>query len=234
MYLYKKNDKSITVYDFVPNKLELIELKKRYLNDIKSVIVHVNDDEVLKKPIVGFNELDCKDDKGNINYIEETKNDEIISSYINGEFDEMYPTRVYGNYPFSKPAFRKSTFSNDLYNEDSTLLFGGYHYHHEYVSDEGILLTGFLGCVHPLFTNDINDFLKESLLYDIDEEIINLFKIFNCKKERVISLDNLLFLSDNDLISFNYNFQDAIEKSEEVLNSYNKVKKIIKKSNYKL
>ena len=89
MYLYKKNDKSITVYSFVPNKEELIKLKKRYLEDIKSVILHINDNDtkelLFSSPTIMFYALDRKETNGKITYIEEEKNDKNISRYINGD-----------------------------------------------------------------------------------------------------------------------------------------------------
>ena len=98
MYLYKKNDKSITIYSFVPNKEELIKLKKRYLEDIKSVILHINDIDtkelLFSSPTIMFYALDRKETSGKITYIEEEKNDKNISRYINGEFDSLDPLWV--------------------------------------------------------------------------------------------------------------------------------------------
>ena len=230
MYLYKKNKKYLNIYDFVPNNIELIELKKKYLKDIKSVILHVNNENTFKRLLTNstimFNTLDKKENNGKISYIEDTKNDEIISKYINGEFDSIDPVLVIGD-----PPVQKSNYSDELNNEDGSLLFGGGHFHNEYVTDEGILLTGFLGELQPLLSDDINNFVFSDIFGDLDEEVIDFLKIFNCTKQRIVSLDDLNFLYENSLFNYSDNFQDTIEKSEEVLNYYNKAKRKIKNNN---
>ena len=40
-------------------------------------------------------------------------------------------------------------------------------------------------------------------------------------------LDDLKFMQENRLIQINDSLKDTIEKSEEILNSYNKVKKLL-------
>ena len=137
MYLYKKNDKSITVYSFVPNKEELIKLKKRYLEDIKSVILHINDNDtkelLFSSPTIMFYALDRKETNGKITYIEEEKNDKNISRYINGEFDSLDPLCIIGD-----TVNKKSSYSGELYNCDSTLLFtGGHYYNNEFITNNG-------------------------------------------------------------------------------------------------
>lgn len=115
MYLYKKNDKSITVYSFVPNKEELIELKKKYLEDIKSVILHINNDVTEKllfsNPTIMFNVLDRKETSGKITYIAEEKKNNNISRYISGEFDSLDPLCIIGDI-----VRKKSSYSGELYN----------------------------------------------------------------------------------------------------------------------
>ena len=229
MYLYKKNDKSITVYSFVPNKEELIKLKKRYLEDIKSVILHINDNDtkelLFSSPTIMFYALDRKETNGKITYIEEEKNDKNISRYINGVFDSLDPLCIIGD-----RVNKKSSYSGELYNCDSTLLFtGGHYYNNEFITDDGILLTGYLGDFQPLLSNDISNVLFPDTFRYLDEKTINFLKIFSCEKERIIKLDDLKFMKENGLIQFNDSLEETFEKSDEILNSYKKVKKIIRK-----
>ena len=224
MYLFKKDkEKSIIVYDFFPNNNELIELKKRYLNNIKSVILHINNEDLFSRSVLMFNELDRKEKNGKISYIEDTKNDFVITEYIYGEFDLIDPKHI-----IRDSSDKESIYSTGIYNEDSTVLFGGYSYHHEFVTDEGVLLTGFLGRMQPLLSADVNGFLLSDIFDYYDKEVIDFLKIFNCKKQFKISLDNLKLLQENNLITFSDDIQDTFEKSEEVLNYYNKVKKLTK------
>ncbi len=229
MYLYKKDDELITVYSFTPKKNELIELKKRYSKDIKSVVFHINNDDTRKllynSSTIMFSALDRKESDGRITYIEEEKNDGIISRYINGEFDSLAPLCIIGNGPHIK-----SFYSGELYNCDSTFLFtGGHDWNDEFLTDVGILLTGYLADFQLLLNDNIGNVIFPQFLKYLDDEGINFLKIFSCTKERVIRLDDLNFMRENGLIQFNDEFQDAIEKSEAVLSSYNKVKELIKK-----
>lgn len=229
MYLYKKNDKSITVYSFVPNKEELIKLKKRYLEDIKSVILHINDNDtkelLFSSPTIMFYALDRKETNGKITYMEEEKNDKKISRYINGEFDSLDPLCIIGD-----TVNKKSSYSGELYNCDSTLLFtGGHYYNNEFITNNGILLTGYLADFQSLLSNNISNVIFSDAFGYLDEKNINFLKIFSCTKERIIKLDDLKFMQENGLIQINDSLQDIFEKSEEVLNSYNKVKKLIQK-----
>ena len=229
MYLYKKNDKSITVYSFVPNKEELIKLKKRYLEDIKSVILHINDNDtkelLFSSPTIMFYALDRKETNGKITYMEEEKNDKKISRYINGEFDSLAPLCIIGD-----TVNKKSSYSGELYNCDSTLLFtGGHYYNNEFITNDGILLTGYLGDFQSLLSNNISNVLFTDTFRYLDDEIIDFLKIFSCEKERIIKIDDLKFMKENGLIQFNDSLEETFEKSDEILNSYKKVKKIIRK-----
>ena len=229
MYLYKKKDNLITVYSFIPNKEELIKLKKRYLEDIKSVILHINDDDtkelLFSSPTIMFYALDRKETNGKITYIEEDKNDKNISRYINGEFDSLDPLCIIGD-----TVNKKSSYSGELYNCDSTLLFtGGHYYNNEFITNDGILLTGYLGDFQPLLSGDISNVIFPDNFRYLDDEIIDFLKIFSCEKERIIKLDDLKFMKENGLIQFNDSLEETFEKSDEILNSYKKVKKIIRK-----
>lgn len=228
MYLYKKNnDKSISVYNFFPNKTELIKFKKKYLEDIKSVILHINNEEtkelLFDSRTIMFSALDRKENNGRISHIEETNDDTVISDYVNGKFDSLVPIGIIGTVPACK-----SIYSGNLNNQDSTLLFeGGCYKKQEFLSTESILLTGLLDSLQPLLSNHINNLIYPETLEYPDDEVMNFLKIFNCIKQCNISLENLRMLSEEGLISFNNNFNDMVEKSEIVINSY---KKAIKKT----
>ena len=211
MYLYKKNgNNSIIVYSFVSSNEELIKFKKKHLEDIKSVILHINNHNtqniLFSSPKIMFSALDRKESNGRISYIEETNSDKIISRYISGEFDFLAPLYIIGDGPVNK-----SFYSGDLYNSDSTLLFkGGNFYNNEFITDEGVLLTGCLGDLQPLLSCDVNNLIFTDIFEDLDDETIDFLKSFNCIRERTIKL------------------QEVFEKSEDILNSYNKVKRKIK------
>lgn len=229
MYLYKKNDNnSIIVYSFVSSNEELIKFKKKHLEDIKSVILHINNHNtqniLFSSPKIMFSALDRKESNGRISCIEETNSDKIISRYISGEFDFLVPLYIIGDGPVNK-----SFYSGDLYNSDSTLLFtGGNFYNNEFITDEGVLLTGCLGDLQPLLSCDVNNLIFTDIFEDLDDEAIDFLKLFNCTRERIIKLDDLKFMQENGLIEINENLQEVFEKSEDILNSYNKVKRKIK------
>ncbi len=233
MYLYKNNnDKTIAVYSFVPDNNEVTKFKKKYLDDIKSVVIHVNNDNtqelLFSSPTIMFYALDRKESNGEITYIEERNNNKLISKYINGEFDSSCPVAILGSGPRTK-----SLYSGELYDCDSTLLFtGGHNCGKEFITDEDILLTGYLADFQPLLSDSINDVVFSE--FDLDEETIDFFRIFSCTKERTIRLDDLRFMEENGLITFTDGFQGAIEKSEEILNSYNKVKRLLNRNPKKL
>ena len=207
----------------------MIKLKKRYLEDIKSVILHINDNDtkelLFSSPTIMFYALDRKETNGKITYMEEEKNDKKISKYINGEFDYLDPLCIIGD-----TVNKKSSYSGELYNCDSTLLFtGGHYYNNEFITDDGILLTGYLGDFQPLLSNNISNVLFPDTFRYLDEKTIDFLKIFSCTKERIIKLDDLKFMQENGLIQINDSLEETFEKSDDILNSYKKVKKIIRK-----
>ena len=226
MYLYKNNgDRSISVYSFVPKKSWLIEFKKKNLKDIKSVILHINNENtkelILTQPEIMFSALDRKEANGEVSYIEETNNDEIISKYVNGELDTIDPITVVGDVPS-----HNSYYSGNLINHDYSLLFeGGSNNQRGFVSDESILLSGCLFLFQPLLSDNINNLDYPDFLRYSDEETEEFLKMFNCVKQRTISLYDLRFLCGEELINFSPNFYDTIEKSEMVLDSYKRVRR---------
>lgn len=233
MYLYKNNkdnkDKSISVYSFIPNKIELIEFKKKHLEEIKSVILHINNEKTEKllfsSPSIIFSALDRKEENdGRISYLEETYNDEVISNYVNGKFDSLDPISIIGDVP---P--HKSFYSGELYNQDSTLLFeGGSYSYKEFKSDESILLTGWLDLFQPLLSNNISNLEYPDFLKSPYTEVEEFLKIFSCINQRIISLDDLRFLNEEGIVSLSDDFDDIVEKSEIVLDSYSRIKRKIK------
>jgi len=229
MYLFKKNnDKSIIVYSFVHNNEKLIELKKKYLEDIKSVILHINNHDtkelLFNSPAIMFSTLDRKEINGKITYIEDAQNNKTISRYINGEFDSLVPLWIIGNVPRGK-----SLHSGELFNCDGTLLFtGGHYYNNEFITDDGILLTGYLADFQQLLSGDINNVIFPNFIEHLDNETIDFLRIFSCTRERAIKLDDLKFMEDNGLIKINGSLQGVFEKSEIVLDSYSRIKRKIK------
>lgn len=223
MYLYEKNNgESIVVYSFIPDNNELIQLKKRYLEDVKSVVLHVNNsdtqDLLFNSPTIMFSALDREEESGKKTWIDEKSNDETISRYISGEFDLSDPLCIIGD-----GARRKSFHSGELYNCDSTLLFTGEDYYDgEFLAHGGILLTGYLADFQLLLSGNINNVIFPRL--NLDDETIEFLKIFSCTKERTIRLDDLNFMQEKGLITFNDGFQDAIERSEQILDRYNQAK----------
>ena len=231
MYLFKKNnDNFINIYSFIPNDNELIEYKKKYLENIKSVILHIKNkdtkDLVYNGSTVMFNALDRKEKDGRVSFIEQTNNSIIISKYIEGDLDYLDPLHIVGDQPRTK-----SIYSGELINEDSTLLFeGGYDNHQEFITSEGVLLTGILGIVQPLLSDYINNlFYSDTFTFLDDEKKTEFLKMFKCKKEGVISLNDLKFLQEKDIIRLNDSINDTFDKSEEIINSYNKAQERIRK-----
>lgn len=226
MYLYENNEgKSINIYNFVPNKIELIEYKKRYLEDIKSAILHVNNTDtegiLFDGQSIMFSALDRKEDNGEISYIEETNSFRIIYDYIYGKFDLIDPISVVGDVPS-----HKSFYSGNINNQDSCFLFegGSYYDQREFRSSESVLLTGKLALLQPLLSNRINNLVFSEFLNDLDDKTIEFLQLFSCKKLSKVSLESLQLLRNDGLINFDDYIYDAIEKSEIVLKNYRRVR----------
>lgn len=225
MFIYRNTGKSISIYRFTPDKLKLIEFKKRYLENIKSVIVHSFDPEVqeiIKNcSKVMFDGLDKKEKDGNISYIEETKNESTITKYINGGFDSIDPISVIGG----RPA-QKSLYSGDIYNQDGALLFetAGYK-KSELIVGEGILLSGPLSEYQPLLSCSLNNLVYPQFLEDPNEETLEFLKLFKCLYQGYLSLDRVRELSEDGLIGIASDFDKSVEKSELIFSSYKKAQK---------
>ena len=167
-----------------------------------------------------FETLDRKEGNNKKSYIEVTNNEELISRYINGDFDNLNPLNIVGNIPN-----HKSLYSGELMNQDCTLLVdGGHGGESGFVTNESILLTNVLDTVQPLLSNDINNLRFSDCCNYLNDDFEEFFVNFRCLKENTISFDDLEFLQKNNIINFSNNINDIFEKSEIVLNCYKKVR----------
>ncbi len=224
MYLYNKNNGSVDIYSFSPDKEKIIEFKKKYLEYIKSVILHINSWNttrlIFDSSSVMFEDLDRNEFSNKKSYIEVTNNEELISRYINGDFDNLKPLNVIGD-----KVSHKSLYSGELMNQDCTLLIDGGHGNEGgFVSNEGILLTNVLNMVQPLLSGDINNLRALDYYNYSNNELMEFINNFKCVKEKTISLDDLDFLQNNNIINFNNNINDIFNKSEIVLNCHKRVR----------
>lgn len=226
MYLFKKNnDKSISVYSFVPNSDELIKFKEKHRNNISSVDVRVanqnTQDIILNSPSIMFDALDRREDTGEITSITKTDNPKLISRYIYGEFDSLFPLSIIGGAPTGE-----SRYCGEIMDVDSTLLYqyAGYSRNTLIISN-AILLTGILDTVQPLLTDDINNLLHPYILNFSKQDLDEFFQLCTCTKEKVISLDNLRFLQEAGLINFADGIEETFDRSFEVLNAYQKARR---------
>lgn len=213
MYLYDKLGDNIFIYDMKIDKLDLIEYKKKHLNDIKSIILHVKDkkteDFLFWNDRIFFDELDKRDEDTNeiINYIELTNKKEVIDKYINGFYDKYSPIYI------KNDDFKELSLKSDIINDDYTLLFdGGVRTNTEFVSSDSILLSGNLSYHQQLIKGDLNkiDYIDS---YLIDDEFINIIKCdlikeFNYKELKIARELGLLTLNDID---------NKLDKSYEIL-----------------
>ena len=213
MYLYDKLGDNIFIYDMKIDKLDLIEYKKKHLNDIKSIILHVKDkkteDFLFWNDRIFFDELDKIDEDTNeiINYIELTNKKEVIDKYINGFYDKYSPIYI------KSDDFKELSLKSDIINDDYTLLFdGGVRTNTEFVSSDSILLSGNLSYHQQLIKGDLNK-IEYIDSYLIDDEFINIIKCdlikeFNYKELKIARELGLLTLNDID---------NKLDKSYEIL-----------------
>ena len=226
MYLFKKNNgKSISVYSFLPDSERLKEFKRNHINEIKSVSVIVanpNTAEILlSSPTIMFDALDRREDNGDYSFIQVSNDKEVVSKYINGDFDCILPLSIIGGAPLTD-----SRYCGDIKNEDATLLYesGGYN-RSTLVINKAVLLRGLLDSVQPLLTGNINNLLFPDNLMFLEPESDEFFNLCTCTKEKVISLDNLRFMEEAGLISFNDDVEETFEKSISVLDAYHRARK---------
>ena len=213
MYLYDKLGDNIFIYDMKIDKLDLIEYKKKHLNDIKSIILHVKDkkteDFLFWNDRIFFDELDKRDEDTNeiINYIELTNKKEVIDKYINGFYDKYSPIYI------KSDDFKELSLKSDIINDDYTLLFdGGVRTNTEFVSSDSILLSGNLSYHQQLIKGDLNK-IEYIDSYLIDDEFINIIKCdlikeFNYKELKIARELGILTLNDID---------NKLDKSYEIL-----------------
>ena len=227
MYLYKKTDnKTISIYNFIPDKFEVKKFKEKHIEDIKSVKLHISNksvaDLLFKSPTIMFDALDRHELNGRISYIEETDNDRAILYYINGMYDSIDPISVIGGVPT-----HLSFHSGNLENKDCTLLLrsGSYDRYNTFESSETILLAGVLDIVQPLLSNNINNLSFPQHIHNLNSEVIEFLKMFSCEKQHTISFNNLQLLEEEGLITFSDDFDNVLYKSEILLDSYTRAKR---------
>ena len=214
MYLYDKFLDNIYIYETKINKEKIIEYKKKHLEDIKSIILHIKDskteDFLFWNDKIYFDELEKLDDNTNeiINYIELTHKREIIDKYVNGLFDNYSPIYIVGAY--LKKEFLKSNIKSDNY----TLLFnGGVRTNSCFISNDSILLSGKLAYEQQLIYGDINriDYMDS---YLIDDEFI---KAINCDLIKIINYNDINFLKKLGIITLDVSIDDKLDKSYNIL-----------------
>ena len=216
MILYDKHSDFLTLYETKIDKEKLIEYKKKHLEEIKSIIIHVGEDKIEKllfnSSIIRFGAIDRKTKDGK-NFIELTNNQEAIENYINGKYDYVYPKYIYGDIPTGNKGYY-----TDLINDDYTLLFpGGSRPFGEFRSDESIVLSGDLGHVQPLVNNDL-------LNLDLDEDLYDpeFNKVIKYKKIKQFNYSSLSEANKLGVVRWDKELDEKIEKSAKVLSLLSK------------
>ncbi len=214
MYLFDEFLGIIYVYKMEIDKRKLIEYKKKHLNDIKSIILHVNDkkteDFLFWNDRLFFDEIDKLDEDTNqiINYIELTNKKDVIEKYINGYYDKYSPIYIVGD------DFNEKALKANIVNDNYTLLFnGGVRTHSSFISNDSILLSGKLAYQQQILYGDLNriDFLDSYLL---DDEFI---KIIDCKLVKTIKYNDLSFAQEACIAKIDNSFDNKIEKCYNIL-----------------
>ena len=221
MYLYDKVLGKINVYELELDKEKLIEYKKKQLNDIKSIVLHIQErkieDMLFWDNLICFSELDCKkefNDKFYYNYMELINSDNTIERYINGDFDKHKIVNIKSD-DLGEPAF----YSRGLVNDDYTLLFnGGVETKHEFVSYESILLSGKLSYIQQFINGAIekNNYLDDYLL---DEDFIDIMRL---NKKISISYEDLVYASLTGLITISDDIDKMLDNSYPILKLINR------------
>ena len=213
MYLYDKLEDNIFIYDMKIDKLGLIEYKKKHLNDIKSIILHVKDkkteDFLFWNDRIFFDELDKRDEDTNeiINYIELTNKKEVIDKYINGFYDKYSPIYI------KCDDFRELSLKSDIINDDYILLFdGGVRTNTEFISSDSILLSGNLSYHQQLIKGDLHK-IEYIDSYLIDDEFINIIK---CDLIKEFNYNDLKIARELGLLTLN-DIDNKLDKSYELL-----------------
>ena len=213
MYLYDKLGDNIFIYDMKIDKLDLIEYKKKHLNDIKSIILHVKDkkteDFLFWNDRIFFDELDKRDEDTNeiINYIELTNKKEVIDKYINGFYDKYSPIYI------KSDDFKELSLKSDIINDDYILLFdGGVRTNTEFISSDSILLSGNLSYHQQLIKGDLNK-IEYIDSYLIDDEFINIIK---CDLIKEFNYNDLKIARELGLLTLN-DIDNKLDKSYELL-----------------
>lgn len=216
MILYDKRSNYLTIYETSIDEEKLIEYKKKHLEEIKSIIIHVGEDKIEKllfnSSIIRFGAIDRKTKDGR-NFIELTNNKNVIDSYINGDYDSVYPKYIFADIPKGD----KGRYT-DLINDDYTLLLpGGTKQRGEFKFDESIILSGYLGSIQPLLGDDLLNLDLDEDLYDF--EFNNVIKY---KKVRQFKYSDLADASFYGVVKWNKEIDEKVEKSQMVLKLLNK------------
>ena len=208
MILYDKYLDRLNIYETIIDKEKLIKYKKKHLEDIKTVLLHVEEEEARKllfsSSTLRFNVLDRKTKNGT-NYIEVKNDPFVIEEYINGEFDSIKPIYIIRDTYLDKEP--------DL-NDDYTLLFpGGSKCRKEFKSDDSILLSGTLADIQPLLCDNLLslEFLSEDT-YDFEFNDVIKFK-----KIKSLKYSDIEYAIENGIVRRNTSFEEELEKSALVL-----------------
>ncbi len=216
MILYDKHLNYLNIYETRIDNEKLIEYRKKRLEEIKSIIIHIGEDKIEKllfnSNIIRFGAIDRKTKDGT-NFIELTNNQNAIDDYINGKYDLVYPKYIYAD--ISRGG--KGIYT-DLINDDYTLLFpGGSRQRGEFKSDESIVLSGDLGIIQPLLIDDLLNLDLNEDLYDL--EFNNVIKY---KKVRQLNNIDLEEANKYEIVRWNKDMEEKLEKSALVLSLLSK------------
>lgn len=207
MILYDKYLDKLNIYETIVDKEKLIKYKKKHLEDIKTVLLHLEEEKGLKllfsSPVLHFNALDKKTKDG-FDYIELTNDLDVLNSYINGEYDNIKPIYIIRD---------KYLENENVLNNDYTLLFPSGRYKKLFKSDDSILLSGDLALVQPLLSNNLSniEYLSEDTY---DYEFNDVMKY---KKIKSLNYSDIEYAIENGIVRRNTNFEDELEKSALVL-----------------
>ncbi len=208
MILYDKYLEKLNIYETIVDKEKLIKYKKKHLEDIKTVLLHVEEEEARKllfsSSTIRYNVLD-RTTKNGTNYIEVKNDKSVIDSYINGEFDSTKPIYIIRDTYLDKEP--------DL-NDDYTLLFpGGSKCRKEFKSDDSILLSGTLADIQPLLCDNLLglEYLSEDT-YDFEFN-----DVIKYKKIKSLKYSDIEYAIENGIVRRNTSFEEELEKSALVL-----------------
>ena len=206
MILYDTYLDKLNIYKTIVDKEKLIKYKKKHLEEIKTVLLHIEEKDLkflFSSPVLHFNAIDKKTKDG-FDYIELTNDLDVLNSYINGEYDNTKPIYIIRD---------KYLDNENILNNDYTLLFSCDRYKKLNKLDNSILLSGDLALVQPLLSNNLSniEFLSEDT-YDFEFN-----DVIKYKKIKSLNYSDIEYAIENGIVKRNTNFEDELEKSELVL-----------------